>query len=259
MKKLMIAAAVSSVLGVSTVVHADIISMDFAGQFTLGNASGSPLVNGDSSDPAGIPTVGSQRTPVAGTFTFDTVSGVGSGVFAPFSFSGGGVMTIDASFQAIGDGAGGSGSLIASQMSYDWNGTNDVPLTAVLDAAGFFANLPTSGGIQTIGTGCTGCAISTTPAAGLGSPGTIGAVPMAMTNFNTNGTTLGDVFPLVDDGISGSPSTTAPITGFHFGFDFTLMTSTGVVYPPVPIPAAVWLFGSGFLGLIGVARRHRRH
>ncbi len=27
---------------------------------------------------------------------------------------------------------------------------------------------------------------------------------------------------------------------------------------PVPVPAAVWLFGSGLLGLIGVARRNRR-
>ena len=27
------------------------------------------------------------------------------------------------------------------------------------------------------------------------------------------------------------------------------------VFPPVPVPAAVWLFGTGLLGLIGVARR----
>jgi len=31
------------------------------------------------------------------------------------------------------------------------------------------------------------------------------------------------------------------------------ITSTGI--PAVPVPAAVWLFGSGLLGLIGVARR----
>ena len=28
-------------------------------------------------------------------------------------------------------------------------------------------------------------------------------------------------------------------------------------FSPVPIPAAVWLFGSGLLGLIGVARRKK--
>jgi hypothetical protein len=29
------------------------------------------------------------------------------------------------------------------------------------------------------------------------------------------------------------------------------------VVSPVPIPAAVWLFGSGLLGLIGIARRKK--
>ncbi len=32
----------------------------------------------------------------------------------------------------------------------------------------------------------------------------------------------------------------------------------GTVVPSVPIPAAVWLFGSGLLGLVGVARRKKR-
>ncbi|VAW51890.1 hypothetical protein MNBD_GAMMA05-1985 [hydrothermal vent metagenome] len=36
-------------------------------------------------------------------------------------------------------------------------------------------------------------------------------------------------------------------------FDNVLVT--GDVIPAVPVPAAVWLFGSGLLGLIGVARR----
>ena len=29
------------------------------------------------------------------------------------------------------------------------------------------------------------------------------------------------------------------------------------VFSPVPIPAAVWLFGSGLLGLVGMARRKK--
>jgi hypothetical protein len=44
---------------------------------------------------------------------------------------------------------------------------------------------------------------------------------------------------------------------------FGLTTQTGVGFSgfveqtPVPIPAAVWLFGSGLLGLVGVARRKK--
>lgn len=34
------------------------------------------------------------------------------------------------------------------------------------------------------------------------------------------------------------------------------ITSAGA--PPIPIPAAAWLFGSGLLGLVGVARRRKR-
>lgn len=45
-------------------------------------------------------------------------------------------------------------------------------------------------------------------------------------------------------------STNGVITGTNF-----LATSTGDRTPEVPVPAAVWLFGSGLLGLIGVARR----
>lgn len=32
----------------------------------------------------------------------------------------------------------------------------------------------------------------------------------------------------------------------------------GEKFPPVPVPAAVWLFGSGLIGLVGAARRSRK-
>ena len=53
---------------------------------------------------------------------------------------------------------------------------------------------------------------------------------------------------------------------FGFGAVSTNNNGSGVFYDnlsfarvaPVPVPAAVWLFGSGLLGLVGVARR-RKH
>lgn len=46
----------------------------------------------------------------------------------------------------------------------------------------------------------------------------------------------------------GNPSFALGQTGFQ-GFAATLTTA------PVPVPAAVWLFGSGLAGLVGLARR----
>lgn len=54
------------------------------------------------------------------------------------------------------------------------------------------------------------------------------------------------------DGIIGNAMIAGPFPGFSAVFNGTL---TGQYV--VPIPAAVWLFGSGLLGLIGIARRKR--
>jgi len=54
----------------------------------------------------------------------------------------------------------------------------------------------------------------------------------------------------------------AAMEGFHLGDDFTISHVTQFDIdvddrdiPNVPVPAAVWLFGSGLIGLVGVARR----
>ena len=44
-----------------------------------------------------------------------------------------------------------------------------------------------------------------------------------------------------------------PFGGFNAAFN---LTAPGLVNP-IPVPAAVWLFGSGLLGLVGVARRRK--
>ena len=53
------------------------------------------------------------------------------------------------------------------------------------------------------------------------------------------------------DGIPGAPILdSATFLSFHPNFD---MTTTSAV----PVPAAVWLFGTGLLGLVGVGRRKK--
>jgi len=57
--------------------------------------------------------------------------------------------------------------------------------------------------------------------------------------------------------ISDSPFTSVKLMGGG-GTNQQNYRLDDMVYSPVPVPAAVWLFGSGLIGLIGVARRKAR-
>ncbi|MFC1589229.1 VPLPA-CTERM sorting domain-containing protein [Pseudomonadota bacterium] len=56
--------------------------------------------------------------------------------------------------------------------------------------------------------------------------------------------------PAAGDGVLGLGMIDGAFAGFNANFDF-------VAPAAVPVPAAVWLFGSGLLGLVGVARRKK--
>ena len=55
------------------------------------------------------------------------------------------------------------------------------------------------------------------------------------------------------DGILGGKMIDGAFVGFSANFNLV----GDDLPPPVPVPAAVWLFGSGLLGLVGVARRRK--
>ena len=54
------------------------------------------------------------------------------------------------------------------------------------------------------------------------------------------------------DGVMGIQMIETPFATFNAGFNATMAPT-----PKVPIPAAAWLFGTGLLGLVGVARRKK--
>ena len=64
----------------------------------------------------------------------------------------------------------------------------------------------------------------------------------------------------INDAIGGGGCTSAEVV--YFLLDGTLDLNAkhsqkfyGTAYTSVPLPATVWLFGSGILGLIGISRR----
>jgi hypothetical protein len=269
MKKTVLAAAVATAVGIPATASADSITMTFGALFTMINASGAGVLN--NTDSTGAPGYGF-RTPVTGTASFDLGTGAGSAVITPFSFFGSGVAaTTGVTFQAIGDGAGGAGNLILGNMGFSWNGTVGIPVSIVFDATGFFGAGGDGYSTSEIISGSGSLAWSESFAFDFGVTGTytlpMGPSPMVTTSFNT--TTIGGAactigcnpsgtLPLSDDGIGGNPMVAGPFPGFNANFDFTsIHIESFTPTSAVPVPAAVWLFGSGLMGLVGVARRRK--
>lgn len=72
-------------------------------------------------------------------------------------------------------------------------------------------------------------------------------------DVNSPGTTALDLF-----GITGNGATTGKVQSYILGtvtFNNGVLTIAGNPTSPVPLPAAVWLLGSGLMGLFGVSRR----
>jgi len=266
-KKTALSVALGAALGLSaTASQADIIDMDYSGLFTMLDPGGVVLQN-TSYPYYGDPTWGyGLRTQISGTMSFDTDTGAGTGTVVPFEFfNKGPAVASNVEFQAVGDGFGGPGSLMLGNMSFAWN-SNVITTQIVLDGAGLFAEMPTIAvGDVYDATTCAASGACATPA----SEGIkknkypIGPVPIATSSFNTVGqngvpTVLADLSMGTDDGIGGSPMDNGPFSGFNANFDMTSVTVTNITTSTIPVPAAVWLFGSGLVGLAGVARRRKQ-
>ena len=104
---------------------------------------------------------------------------------------------------------------LGAHMLWDWNGNANIDVSVVWNANGIFGTTPSQ---QTL----TGAAI--------------------WNAVSVDGN--GDGIP----GIKTQPS--APIAGYSFNFNLN-----GITPAAVPLPPAIWLLGSGVLGLLGFSRR----
>lgn len=186
-------------------------------------------------------------------------------------------------------------NLILGNFLADWNGNDDMPVSVVWDATGLFnAFSNTPGGLQ-VGDVISGNVVkrnslvvnsdlqSAIPATdgmkvttGSSRTGFIdhvinqGPAPMAMTTWNTaalctavniedcKGVNPSGGLPLFDDGIAGSPMIDGPFPGMNINIDIGSGNSMVVIgISAVPVPPALWLFGSGLLGLVGIAKRKK--
>jgi len=315
MKKTILTTALATAIGATSMLaatsaNARVNYFAWDGFFTMISAGGSTLANTSLTNKG----ANQHQTAVTGTMAFDSASGVGTATLNGFDFFNGTLPAeaIGIKMQAIGDGLGGAGTLVLGNMIFNWDGNNGIPVSIVLDAAGFFigsqnGDLAANGKLnQAIVAGYGAAPASDGTYVGTSVAGTdagyllLGPVPMATTEFDTTNIN-GCVFtncanndssgglPLITDtapngqqflrgdgiGLGGSPMQDGPFKLKNANFDVTELRFTGFddnlvmiqnctfvagdACDPVavPVPAAVWLFGSGLLGLVGVARRKK--
>lgn len=78
-------------------------------------------------------------------------------------------------------------------------------------------------------------------------------IALTLSRLNQSNNDIIASFAYVDGGVTGLSTTFATTETIFNGEDFT--RGQFMYLAPVPIPGAVWLFGSGLLGLIGIAKK----
>ncbi len=233
LERITVAAGMAVALS-ATSVQATIIDFSFTGQLTVVDPSGNIIVNGAQAN-----------TPISANLSYDTVSGFG-GSDLSISVNGAGFLGSPVTFHDISMQRIGTSSQIRGRVLVDWNLNLDMPLDVVWDASGFFNAI--DHGLQV------GDTISGSTLKRAGSPDfDVGsATPLADLLI---GTTIQGPAPLAAT-IESLGLLEGPFIGVRGLFDIGSGNSLHVTgLSAVPVPAAVWLFGSGLLVLSGLARR----
>jgi hypothetical protein len=241
-------AMIFTVAGVSlpSVASASIITFDFTGRLTVVDPYGNLFNNINN---------GGWQTPIGATLTYDTNIGVTSSTLNVNIGDWFGVPAYIHDIAAVSM----TGNIIDAQYLGDWNGNNGMPAHVQWDATGLINAI--GYGLQ-VGDKLSGNSLyrdynndhvydpSELLTANLGS-----ATPYSDTLISGLGIPLQGYAPLAATSATQG-FTAGPFTGVVAYFDIGSGNSMYVTsVSAVPVPAAVWLFGSGLLGLMGMARR----
>jgi hypothetical protein len=159
-------------------------------------------------------------------------------IFGPGSYSfdtavANGGANIEAGTQSMTVGAG----QIGAHMLFDWNNNISIDVVNVWNINGTFSGCDTPTAAPT----AHNCLWSGT----LNSVGNSASTVFSVHSTDNDGdTTLG--VPMAPGG---------PFAGNNANFN---LQGVALAESAVPVPAAVWLFGSGLLGLVGIARRKKK-
>lgn len=235
--------------------NADVINFDFTGRLVVADQNGSILTNDADGDGNFEP-----FTPIAATLSYDTVSGIGNSGLS-ITLAGSGFLNNPATFHNITMQNSG-GNSITGQVLVDWAGNYNMSLHIEWDATGLFnainyglqAGDVLSGSTLYRDANGNGVEDNGEFLTDIGS-----ALPYSDTlqyqqypSFPLQGPA-----PLAATSNSLGLDNTTPFPGVRGYFDIGSGNSMHVTsVSSVPVPAALWLFSSGLLGLAGIARRN---
>ena len=163
-------------------------------------------------------------------------------------------INVDTTITGFVDEAAGTWGVASTQLFFglNWTASNG----KLISTAGSYQMDTGTGAVTSPGTGVVAADGVMNFNVGAGQVGatidfaygtTTGIRVINVWDVNADGSVTGVGIPGMENG---------PFPGFNAQFN---LTAEGLLTPPaiIPVPAAVWLFGSGLLGLVGVARRKK--
>jgi len=230
----------------SSIASADIIGFDFTGRLVVADEAGGIISNN-----------GSTYTPIEATLTYDTVTGFGNSGLS-ITMNGDGFLGSPPTFHDITLDRIEGTNLINGNILVDWNGNFDMSLHIEWDATGLFNAI-------SLGLNVGDTISGTTLIRGLVPVNELELLPLPIDV--SSATPYSDSLQLDPNDKQGPAPLAAtsnslglgidsPLPGIRGYFDIGSGNSLHVTsVSAVPVPAAVWLFGSGLLALVGFAKR----